>query len=135
MAENLKQLLISSNDWVAREVMKGVQHTEYAYLTTAQSRMLAHMGGKPMAMSELAGKLSISRQAVHKTVMELSRRGVLEVRDDPARRHGKLLCYTEKGRHLNRAGAQLIDNIEAGIAQRIGAEDLKTLKTLLSQIR
>ncbi len=132
--DNLKQLLIASNDWFAQEVLKGVRHTEYAYLTPAQSRLLAHMGGKPMAMADLARKLAISRQAVHKTVMELSRRGILEVRDDPARRHGRLVFYTDKGRQLNRSGAQLIEQIEHRIARQIGEPQLRTLKQLLGRI-
>jgi DNA-binding MarR family transcriptional regulator len=135
LAENLKQLLIASSDWFAQEVMKGVQQTPYDYLTPAQSRLLANMGGKPMSMANLGRRLAISRQAVHKMVMELSRRGILELQDDPTRRHGKLVVYTEKGRQLNRSGAQLIDTIEQGLAQKLGAEDLSTLKRLLEQIR
>ncbi len=135
MAENLKQLLIASADWFAQEVMKGVQHTAYDYLTPAQSRLLANMGGKPMSMAELGRRLAISRQAVHKMVMELSRRGILALQDDPTRRHGKLVTYTEKGRQLNRTGAQLIDAIEQKIGQKMGSQDLATLKRLLEQIR
>jgi DNA-binding MarR family transcriptional regulator len=135
VAENLKQLLIASADWFAQEVMKGVQHTPYDYLTPAQSRLLANMGGKPMSMADLGRRLAISRQAVHKMVMELSRRGILALQDDPTRRHGKLVVYTEKGRQLNRTGAQLIDTIEQKIGQKIGSQDLATLKRLLEQIR
>ncbi len=135
MAENLKQLLIASADWFAQEVMKGVQHTPYDYLTPAQSRLLANMGGKPMSMAELGRRLAISRQAVHKMVMELSRRGLLALQDDPTRRHGKLVVYTDKGRQLNRTGAQLIDTIEHQIGQKIGTQELATLKRLLQQIR
>jgi DNA-binding MarR family transcriptional regulator len=134
LAENLKQLLLASSDWFAEEVMKGVQNTEYAFITPAQSRLLAHMGGKPMTMAELARRLAISRQAVHKTVNELARRGLLEVKDDPLRRHGKLVLYTETGRQLNRTGAQLIDTIEHRVSRKIGAPELLTLKRLLSQL-
>jgi DNA-binding MarR family transcriptional regulator len=135
LAENLKQLLIASSDWFAQEVMKGVQQSPYDYLTPAQSRLLANMGGKPMSMAELGRRLAISRQAVHKMVAELSRRGILELQDDPGRRHGKLVVYTEKGRQLNRTGAQLIDAIEQRLEQRIGNQKLATLKQLLEQIR
>lgn len=135
LAENLKQLLIASSDWFAQEVMKGVQKSPYDYLSPAQSRLLANMGGKPMSMAELARRLAISRQAVHKMVMELSRRGILALQEDPGRRHGKLVVYTEKGRQLNRTGAQLIDRIELSLAQKLGAEQLANLKRLLEQIR
>jgi DNA-binding MarR family transcriptional regulator len=132
MPANLKLLLLARSDWFAREIMSGVKRSEYAYITPAQSRLLAHMGGKPMSMSELARRLAISRQAVHKTVVELARRGILEIRDDPDRRNTKLVVYTERGRQVNRAGGQIIDRVEERIAARIGRERLDELKALLA---
>ena len=131
MPDNLKQLLLARSDWFAREIMSGVRRSEFSYITPAQSRLLAHMGGKPCSMSELARRLAISRQAVHKTVAELARRGILEIRDDPERRNAKLVVYTERGRQVNRAGAQIIERLEERIAGRIGRERLAELKALL----
>ena len=133
MPANLKQLLLARSDWFAREIMSGVRRSEYAYITPAQSRLLATMAGKPTSMAELARRLAISRQAVHKTVAELARRGILEIRDDPERRNAKLIVYTDRGRQVNRVGASIIERVEDRIATRIGRERLETLKTLLSE--
>jgi DNA-binding MarR family transcriptional regulator len=132
MPENLKQLLLGRSEWFAREIMKGVKRSEYAFITPAQSRLLAHMGGRPTSMAELARRLAISRQAVHKTVAELVRRGILEVRDDPDKGNAKLVVYTEKGRQVNRAGAQIIERLEERVAERIGRERLAELRGLLA---
>lgn len=129
---NLKQLLLNRSDWFAREIMEGIPHSGFPYITPAQSRLLALMGGKPMSMAELARRLAISRQAVHKTVTDLMRRGILDVHDDPMRGNSKLVSYTDKGRQLNRAGAQIIERIEERIARRIGRAELERLKQLLS---
>ncbi|MEZ5727548.1 MAG: helix-turn-helix domain-containing protein [Burkholderiaceae bacterium] len=133
MAENLKQLLLQRSEWFAREIMKEVRTGPYGFLTPAQSRLLAHMGGKPSSMAELARRLAISRQAVHKTVVELVRRGILEVRVDPQRRNSRLVVYTDEGRALNRAGAAVIARTEAKIARKIGATDLRRMRELLAQ--
>jgi len=132
MPENLKQLLLARSEWFAREIMKGVKRSEYAFITPAQSRLLAHMGGRPTSMAELARRLAISRQAVHKTVAELVRRGILEVRDDPEKGNAKLVVYTDKGRQVNRAGAQIIERLEERVAERIGRERLAELRGLLA---
>ena len=134
MSINLKQLLITKNEWFADQIMDGVRGSEYSFLTSAQSRLLAHMGGKPTNMAELARRLGISRQAVHKTVVELQRRGILELQDDPERGNAKLVTYTVKGKQVNRAGAEIIDKVETQIALRIGASDFQTLKALLAKI-
>jgi DNA-binding MarR family transcriptional regulator len=131
MSANLKQSLLARSDWFAREIMKGVRASEHAYITPAQSRLLAHMGGKPMSMAELARRLAISRQAVHRTVGELVRRGILEVLDDPQRRNSKRVAYTERGRQVNRIGAQIIAEIEQRLARKLGARRVETLRDLL----
>lgn len=130
---NLKQLLLDRSDWFAREIMKGIRRSDYAFITPAQSRLLAHMGGKPMSMAELARRLAISRQAVHKTVTELARRGILDVREDPERRNSKLVVYTDKGRQVNRAGAQIIERLEERIARRVGRDALDAMKRVLAE--
>ena len=132
MATNLKQLLIARNDWLSSEIFKGAKAAGYGSLTESEARLLAHMAGKPMSMSELARRLSISRQAVHKTVAELESRGVLEVQNDPQRGNSKLVIYTAKGKELNATGVKIIAQIEARIAEQIGAKDLETLKRILA---
>ncbi len=130
--DNLKQLLIARSQWFDREIQAGVSAGPYAFLTPGQSRLLAHMGGRAMTMPELARRLAISRQAVHKTVGELARRGILEVDDDPAGGHVKRVAYTTRGRQLNRDAAKLIDQIEARLAARLGRQRLEELRALLA---
>lgn len=132
MATNLKQLLLARNDWFSSEIFKGAKAAGYSSLTQSEARLLAHMAGKPMSMSELARRLSISRQAVHKTVAELERRDILEVQNDPQRGNSKLVIYTDKGKELNAAGVKIIAQIETRISEQIGAKDLEALKRILA---
>jgi DNA-binding MarR family transcriptional regulator len=132
-SQNLKQLLLARSDWFAEEIHKSVSQSEYAYLTPGQTRLLSLMGGRAQSMAELARRLAISRQAAHKRVMELCKRGILELRDDPERGNSKLVYYTEKGREVNRRGAQIIERIEQRIASRIGEPKLEALRKLLNE--
>jgi DNA-binding MarR family transcriptional regulator len=129
---NLKQLLLARSDWFAEEIMKGIRGSDYGFITPAQSRLLAHMGGKPCSMAELARRLGVSRQAVHKTVIELVRRDILALHDDPERGNTKLVVYTDHGRRINRAGAAIIERIEQRLATQLGEPALAQLKTLLA---
>jgi DNA-binding MarR family transcriptional regulator len=132
-AMNLKQLLLDRNDWFAQEIMKAVRSSgDFGFITPAQSRLLALMGGKPMSMAELGRRLAISRQAVHKTVAELVRRGILEVRDDPERGNSKQVLYTARGKELNRSGARIIEAIEQRLAARLGPQQIEALRALLA---
>ncbi len=130
---NLKQLLIARADWFAREIESEIAKTEYADLTPAESRLLTHMAGKPCNMAELARRLGVSRQAVHKTVMGLASRNILTLTDDPDRGNAKLVLYTEHGREINRAGARMIDKIEQRIAHKMGRDAMEQLRLLLAK--
>jgi DNA-binding MarR family transcriptional regulator len=132
-ALNLKQLLLARSDWFAEEIMKGIRGSDFAYITPAQSRLLAHMAGKPCSMAELARRLGVSRQAVHKTVIELVRREILALHDDPQRGNSKLVVYTEHGKQINRAGAHIIEKIEQRLSRQLGPQALDQLKQLLSE--
>ena len=131
MSENLTQLLLKRSDWFADEIMRGIQRSPWPHITPAQSRLLALMGGKSASMAALGRRLAISRQAVHKTVNELVRQGILEVKVDPERGNAKLVSYTEAGRQVNRAGANLINQAERKLAGRIGQSGVEQLKQLL----
>ena len=124
---NLKLLLIARNEWVDQHILAAIRRSDQLGLTPAQSRLLAHMGGRPINMAALGRKLAISRQAVHKTVGELVRLGVLKVSDDPERRNSKLIQYTELGREVNRRGARIIADIEKELSSRLGAERYRRL--------
>ena len=132
MAINLQQLLLLRSEWFSRGIMEGVRSGEHAYLTPAQSRLLMRMAGRPASMAELARRLAISRQAVHKTVAELVRRGILEVREDPGRRNARLVVYTDKGRQMNRSGVRIIESLERRVAERIGTDKVEALRELLA---
>lgn len=129
---NLNQLLLARNDWLSQAILSGVKQSDAADLSATQTRLLAVMAGQPTSISELARRMGVTRQAVHKTVMELERRGVLKVQDDPARGNAKLVIYTDKGRELNRQGARIIDSIESRLTAQLGSAKVQHLKKLLA---
>jgi DNA-binding MarR family transcriptional regulator len=129
---NLNELMLARSDWLAQQLLARVKASKFDNITPAQTRLLAQMAGKPTSMAELARRLGVSRQAVHKTVSELERRGILRIDDDPMRGNARKIVYTELGREVNREGAKIIQSIEQQLAQRLGAKQVKQLKALLT---
>ncbi len=129
---NLNELMLARSDWLAQQLLARVKASKFDNITPAQTRLLAQMAGKPTSMAELARRLGVSRQAVHKTVSELERRGILSIEDDPMRGNARKIVYTELGREVNREGAKIIQSIEHQLAQRLGAKQVEQLKSLLT---
>ncbi len=130
---NLNELMLARSDWLAQQLASGVEMSRFNHITPAQTRLLAQMGGKPTSMAELARRLGVSRQAVHKTVNDLQNRGILQVEEDPERGNATKVAYTALGREVNREGAKIIQQIETRLEKQLGAKQVQQLKLLLQQ--
>ena len=130
---NLRYLLLMHSEWFEERVVQEAMAHGYGFVTPAMNRIFAHMRHQPVSISELARQLAISRQAVHQTVAEAQRRGIVKLTDDPTDRRLKMVRFTEQGMEMSRTAARAIHEIEVEIERQLGAKDLATLKRILSK--
>ncbi len=130
---NLRYRLLIRSEWFEARVVEAATRHGYGFVTPAMNRMFAHMRHQPVSISELARQLAISRQAVHQTVAEAQRRGIVELIDDPDDRRLKRVRFTEKGLDMSRSAAHAIREIEAELEQRLGAKDMAALQRILGR--
>lgn len=128
----LRHLLMSRSDWMERRVMALAEINGYPHVSTAMNRLFAHLGGKPLGLSELARRLSVSRQAVHKLAQEAEKQGLVEF--VPSEEDGRvmLLRFTQKGWRMSEKAAASFAEIEQELAAHIGTKELQTLKRVLA---
>ena len=129
----LRQLLLQRSDWFEDRVLQAAPHFGYHYVTPAMHRLFAHMSSKPVSTSELARRLAVSRQAVHQTVGEACRRGILTLVDDPLSARVRNVRFTENGVKMVRSASKAVQRIESDLASRLGTRDLATLRRILSR--
>ena len=103
----------------------------YGDITPAMARFYGHLAGRPIHMSELARKLSVSRQAVHKMALEGVRGGYIEVVPCDQSGRQKIIRFTDKGRTMSESATQELEAIEAALVQHLGQSNLDKLKDLL----
>ncbi|WP_204264738.1 MarR family transcriptional regulator [Geodermatophilus normandii] len=115
-----------SFDAVLREELESLG---WPRLSPAQSLVFAFLdpGGTPPA--ELARRLGTTRQAQQDLVAGLVRLGLLEAVDDPARRRGRLVRLTTRGRDLSRDASVVL----AGLERDLG-NDAVELRRLLGDV-
>lgn len=81
--------------------------------------------------AELARSLSISRQAVHKTVRELEGAGWLATRPDAALGNQRVIVFTDEGeRMMSHARAHFLV-LDSMLERQFGAETLAALQAVL----
>lgn len=84
--------------------------------------------------SELGRRLGVSKQAAAKSVAFLLRRGYLEQAADGQDARRKLLTVTPHGTALLATGQQIVDDLRAQWAARIGEDELDALQARLHEL-
>jgi len=91
-----------------------------------------HEGGS--RLTELAESSGLSKQAVAEVVADLEQLGYVERLPDPADGRAKVIRLTGEGIGAHRTALATFEEIERELAQRYGAERLRTMRKLLEEI-
>lgn len=83
--------------------------------------------------SQIARKLNLSRQAVHKTVTELSRLGFVESVPNRVKRNSKVIQITAQGEALIAAARLLYAELDKNLTENCSHEEIESLIDLLGK--
>jgi DNA-binding MarR family transcriptional regulator len=84
--------------------------------------------------SELARRLSITKQSAARTIAVLQERGYVAIGPDPRDARRKRLQVTERGVDVLRQGEAVFEQLRDQWAQRIGAAELAGLEDHLTEL-
>lgn len=117
--------------WIEQRLYAEAERNGYGDITPSMSRLLAQLAGRPLGLSELGRRLSVSRQAVHKLANEAAALGYVEFVASDSDARVKLLRFSPKGRTMAASAERELVRIEAELCQHIGHERVQLLKELL----
>lgn len=129
----LRQLLSTRYEWFEERIHIRAESKGYGYVSPAMSKMFGQLGSTPISMSEIARRLSISRQAVHKMMNEAHNYGLIEFIENPDDKRVRLVTYSDKGREMAAEARREMARIEQELIERIGERDVLELKRILTQ--
>ncbi|MFC9896666.1 MarR family winged helix-turn-helix transcriptional regulator [Nocardia sp. NPDC127579] len=89
---------------------------------------------RAMNISELADRLSITKQGAAQLVDEMENRGYVQRRPDPGDRRAKLLYLSEKGAAALAAARRFHRAAERDLVKAHGPDAVRTLRALLETI-
>jgi DNA-binding MarR family transcriptional regulator len=102
--------------------------------TTAHGTIGMHIADDGSRITELAELAQVSKPTVVYLVNEMERLGYVERRPDPADGRAKLVCMTDRGARAQRAGGQIVREIEADWSALMGEREFAQLRALLTQL-
>jgi DNA-binding MarR family transcriptional regulator len=133
LAKNLKGLL-QEKIWLLEDRLKKKRKaSSYQFLTEAEVRVLAVLRGESLTISEVARRLSVSRQAVHKIVSNLVEDNLLSLQSMEGNSRDKYIFFTQKGEAMKKEAANILKTLEKEVEMVIGPQQLKLLKSLLAK--
>lgn len=133
MAEpvNLGQLLLRAFRWFDESLIAALHAAGWPELTRAHSLVFAQLDPGGTRTAEIARRAGISRQAVHQTVQELQRLGLVRLVPDPTNRSAKLVVPTDRGQASIGVAKTTLAKLEGELAQRLGRDQVQALRQAL----
>ena len=102
-------------------------------INQTESHILGILGREKRTVAELSRDINISRQAAHKCVQNLIKRGYLTVEGREGNNKEKLVRLTVKGEKCNDDMLFIKQEIEAEIIEEIGESSVEIIKLLLKK--
>lgn len=125
-------LIRSAQIWNDRAIARVNEAAERPLLREAHTRILPHLlepGG--IRSSEIARRLSISKQAVGQLVADMVAAGVVRLETDPDDARARRVVLTPHGFAAMKHGTGILLDIERELAKELGLEDMRVLRRLL----
>ena len=114
-------------DWL----LSRLKEDGFTDLTAKQLAFLGELDCGSNHASELARRLGVSRQAIHKSVVELNSLGWLEAVQNPNLGNQKVIEFTDEGERLMARARHHFSCLDDILVDRFGTETLDTLSELL----
>lgn len=128
-------LLFIAQRHVEMRVVEHLRARGHDDLTLAQGRLAARIGDRGSRLTELAEAAQVTKQSAGYLVDQLERAGYVERRPDPSDARARLVCFTARGREVQREARTVERRIEREWSQHLGAERLALLRELLVDLR
>lgn len=101
-------------------------------LTHSQSMVMINLTTGTTRPADVARNLGISRQAVHVTLLQMQKLGMVDFRNDPTDKRSKIVVLTERGEPMRRHAQAAVTAMTERLAKRIGTTQVANLLAAFS---
>ena len=115
-------------------LIAGLHKDGFTKLTAKQLTFMGELDCGVNNASELARRLGVSRQAIHKSVKDLSGVGWLETTNHPEFGNQKIIQFTIEGERLMSHARQHFAELDQILESRFGKDDLDGLSAVLAPV-
>lgn len=96
-----------------------------------QSMVMTNIVSGIVRPSDIARNLGVSRQAIHSTINQMVKLGIVQLEVDPADRRHMIVSLTDLGARMRKDAQRSMDELTAQIAAVLGQDKLDALLAAL----
>jgi DNA-binding MarR family transcriptional regulator len=118
-------------DWFDNRLREQVRRKGYRAFNKTQSMMIIYVANGLRRPADIARQINLSRQAVLHMADQLIKAEILEAHPDPEDGRSKILKFNPKSYEMRMFAENVLHNLEKKLTEKIGAEDMRTLRRIL----
>ncbi|HTP76614.1 MAG TPA: MarR family winged helix-turn-helix transcriptional regulator [Rhizomicrobium sp.] len=119
--------LLKAFYWFDEGLQAYLRHRGWRGVSRPQSMVMANVVMGVTRPTDIARNLGVSRQAIHVTIGQMIKKGMIELRDDPNDRRGKTVVISATGRAMRRDAQTAMVILTKALQSRIGARHIAAL--------
>ncbi|MBV9613613.1 MAG: MarR family transcriptional regulator [Acidobacteriaceae bacterium] len=119
---------------IRERIYLGVRNEGYSELGAAHIGLFRYEGFDGLRLTELAGRMQITKQSVHDLLRHLERHGYAERRPNPMDKRSRLIYLTARGRRLEVAARKYARLAERELENELGQKRFQQFRATLRKI-
>jgi DNA-binding MarR family transcriptional regulator len=131
LSNNLSRLLREFSHDFERRIGEGLAARGHPNIRSSHSAVFANLGMGAVRVTELAERAQVTQQAMGKMLKELERTGYVSRDIDGGDKRAKEIRLTQRGMALAMSSLEVVDQVRAHYAHKIGAQALDALEASL----
>jgi DNA-binding MarR family transcriptional regulator len=131
LSNNLSRLLWEFSKDFQNRVLERTAARGYPDIRPSHSKVFSNLGMGAVRVTELAERAQVTQQAMGKMLKELERLGYVARDVDSGDKRAKEIRLTAKGMELVGQSLEVIEEVRADYAEKIGLQELEDLESRL----
>ena len=117
--------------WMDEGLQNHFKAAGFDQVSRTQSMIMANLADGITRPSELARRIGISRQAVQQLLVDMEKRKLVKLVQDPDDARAKIVRYNHQGMEIGLIAINALARIDAEIEKRLGRKALQELRRIL----
>lgn len=113
--------------WLDEGLQARLHERGWPDVSRPQSMIMTNIVSGIVRPSDIARNVGISRQAIHSTINQMAKLGIVELAPDPEDRRHMIVSLTDIGARMRRDAQRAMDSLADQLADRLGRDRFDAL--------